>query len=330
MTRHDSLLCGRSVILLFLLSVLSGVALASEELGVTKVFYGGFAFAGNAGDIEKNYPIACSLDAMAGANTHFFEPRVRDFFRKNTEAFKRVALQFGIARPEDTPLVMALALTDEKILREQLGDIHKLVVQIGLELLVLDFGAMEVVSSRPICIELIDAGKVPYPAARLTACDLNRAGVEFCARTFDAIPVVSQVDVAKIPLEGPYDLIWCGSLLTHLPEKKWAEFLQLFQRLLLPGGFVVFTTHGRHCETDLVTGKHRYGLADPQIASLLADYRRTGFGYVDYADSPGYGISLSLPSYVLAKFIQQPGWQLLTYHETAWDQRQDVVGLRKV
>ena len=162
MTRHDRLLCGRGVILLILLSVLSSGAFASEELGVTKVFYGGFAFAGNAGDIEKNYPIACSLDAMAGANTHFFEPRVRDFFRKNTAAFKRVALQFGIARPEDTPLVMALALTDEKILREQFGDIHKLVVQIGLELLVLDFGAMEVVSSRPICIELIDAGKTPY------------------------------------------------------------------------------------------------------------------------------------------------------------------------
>jgi hypothetical protein len=148
--------------LFIILLVLSGVAHASAEQDATKIFYGGFAFAGSAGDIEKNYPIACSLDAMAGAKTHFFEPRVRDFFRKNTEAFKSFALQFGIARPEDTPLVMALALTDEKILREQLGDMHKLVVQIGLELLVLDFSAMEVVSSRPICIELIDAGKVPY------------------------------------------------------------------------------------------------------------------------------------------------------------------------
>jgi SAM-dependent methyltransferase len=169
-----------------------------------------------------------------------------------------------------------------------------------------------------------------FPAARLTACDLDRPGVEFCARHFEAIPVVSHVDVARIPLEGPYDLIWCGSLLTHLPEEKWTAFLALFHRLLLPGGIVVFTTHGRSCETDLVTGKHRYGLEDPQIAALLAAYRRTGFGYVDYADSPGYGISLSLPSYVLAKFVQQPGWQLLGYHEAAWDKRQDVIGLTKV
>jgi len=168
-----------------------------------------------------------------------------------------------------------------------------------------------------------------FPTAQLTACDLDRPGVEFCARAFAAHPVMSAVDVAKIPLEGPYDLIWCGSLLTHLPHEKWQAFLKLFQRLLLPGGIVVFTTHGRSCEADLVNGSHRYGLEDPQIASLLAEYRRTGFGYVDYADAPGYGISLALPSFVLENFVQQPGWQLLGYHETAWDQRQDVVGLRK-
>ena len=168
-----------------------------------------------------------------------------------------------------------------------------------------------------------------FPAARLTACDLDRPGVEFCARAFDALPVVSTVDVAKIPLEGPYDLIWCGSLLTHLPQEKWTAFLSLFHRLLLPGGIVVFTTHGRSSEAELISGKHRYGLEDPQIASLLAAYRRTGFAYADYADTPGYGISLALPSYVLANFVQQPGWQLLGYHETAWDQRQDVIALRK-
>jgi len=71
-------------------------------------------------------------------------------------------LQFGLARPEDTPLVMALAITDEKILREKLGSNNKLVIQLGFELLVLDFHDMTVASSRPICIELIDAAKEPF------------------------------------------------------------------------------------------------------------------------------------------------------------------------
>jgi SAM-dependent methyltransferase len=168
-----------------------------------------------------------------------------------------------------------------------------------------------------------------FPTARLTACDLDQKGVEFCARSFDAIPVLSRVEVADIPLEGPYDLIWCGSLLTHLPQEKWTSFLRLFQRLLLPGGILVFTTHGRRCETELATGKNRCGLDDHQIAKLLGDYRRAGFGYVDYADQPGYGFSLALPSFVLANFVQHPEWQLLGYHESGWDQRQDAIGLQR-
>jgi len=169
-----------------------------------------------------------------------------------------------------------------------------------------------------------------FPSAHLTACDLHRDGVEFCAKQFGATPVVSRVEAADVPLEGKFDLIWCGSLLTHLPAGKCAEFLKLFQRLLPPGGILVFTTHGRSCELELANGKHRFGLDDRQIAQLLEEYRRTGFAYVDYTGHPGYGISLALPSYVMAHFIQQPGWRLLGYHESAWDNRQDAICLQRV
>lgn len=135
----------------------------------SKVFYGGFAFAGNASETTTNYPVAVSLDETAGPTTHFFETQCRDFIRKNAQGFKGVSVLFDIARPEDTPLVLAIALSDEKILQEQLGDIHKLVIQLGLEILVLDFRAMEVVSSRPICIELIDARKETYSADDIRA-----------------------------------------------------------------------------------------------------------------------------------------------------------------
>ncbi len=131
----------------------------------TKVFYGGFAFAGSASEVAKNYPIAVSLNEPSADGAHFFDTQAREFFRQNASRFTDVALSFDIARSEDTPLVMALALSDEKILREELGSFHKLVIQLGLELLVLDFRAMEVVSSRPICIELIDASKEAFSDA---------------------------------------------------------------------------------------------------------------------------------------------------------------------
>lgn len=150
------------MVALLVLSAAISTAFGGDQQSVDKVFYGGFAFAGNAGEIARNYPIANLLNAGTGGGDHFFEAQSREFFRKNATAFSRVSLVFDVARPEDTQFVLALALSDEKILREELGDFHKLVIQLGLELLVLDFHAMEVVTSRPICIELIDARKEAF------------------------------------------------------------------------------------------------------------------------------------------------------------------------
>ena len=169
-----------------------------------------------------------------------------------------------------------------------------------------------------------------FPDAQLTACDLHRDGIDFCARKFGARPVISQVEAEKVQLFKEFDLIWCGSLLTHLAKEKCASFIQLFQRLLRPGGIVVFTTHGRCCEIELSTGKNRCGLNEQQIAKLLQDYSRIGFGYVDYLAQSGYGISLALPSYVMANFVQHPEWRLLGYHEAGWDKRQDAIYLQRL
>ena len=50
-------------------------------------------------------------------------------------------------------------------MRDEFNDFHKLVIQLGFEMLILDFKEQEVVCSQPICIELIDAGKVPFDEA---------------------------------------------------------------------------------------------------------------------------------------------------------------------
>ena len=168
-----------------------------------------------------------------------------------------------------------------------------------------------------------------FPEAQLTACDLNQSGVEFCAATFGALPVVSREVIEEIPLQGGFDLIWCGSLLTHLSEEKCAAFLRLFQKLLGHRGILIFTTHGRHCERELAAGKNPHGITDQQIAELLLGYRQKGFGYVDYSAQSDYGFSLAHPSFVTAQLIDHPGWRLLGYLETGWDNRQDVIYLQK-
>ncbi|MBI2515468.1 MAG: class I SAM-dependent methyltransferase [Opitutae bacterium] len=171
--------------------------------------------------------------------------------------------------------------------------------------------------------------KKAFPDAELVACDLNRDGVDFCARTFGAVPEYSHVNVDEIPHHGVVDLIWCGSLLTHLSEQKCRDFLRFFQRVLGHRGIVVFTTHGRFCARELTTGRNRHNIGDGQIAELLRGYRERGFSYVPYDAQADYGFSLSHPGFVTRELIDDAHWRLLGYHETGWDKRQDVVSLQK-
>jgi len=171
--------------------------------------------------------------------------------------------------------------------------------------------------------------KAAFPQAQLTACDLNRGAVDFCAKTFAAQPVYSHLDVKQIPVRGKFDLIWSGSLLTHLRPEACAAFIQLFNSLINPGGLILFTLHGRWVERSLATGRYKYGLPDERVAALLNEYYKTGFGYADYPSQSGYGISVSSPAFVLSNLLSLPDLKLITYHEKGWDNHQDVVCLQK-
>jgi acetyltransferase-like isoleucine patch superfamily enzyme/tetratricopeptide (TPR) repeat protein len=171
--------------------------------------------------------------------------------------------------------------------------------------------------------------KAAFPHAQITACDLNRGAVDFCAQTFGALPVYSKVDVDQIALPGNYDLIWSGSLLTHLRPGACAEFIRLWNSLINPGGLIVFTLHGRWVERSLATRRYTYGLKEHDVVALLKEYYETGFGYADYPGQSGYGISVSSPSYVLSKLVSLPDLKLISYQEKGWDNHQDIVCLQK-
>ena len=172
--------------------------------------------------------------------------------------------------------------------------------------------------------------KNAFRGARLTACDLDADGVEFCARTFGATPVVSRPDIREVQFPGKYDLIWCGSLLTHIRAEQVAEFLAAFESLLVPGGIVVFTTHGRWIADRLRRGTLNVGLPEAEIPCLLEDYDATGFGYRDYPKSPGYGVSLSSPSWICAQLEKRPLLRQVMFQERGWFYHQDAIGCVRI
>jgi hypothetical protein len=165
--------------------------------------------------------------------------------------------------------------------------------------------------------------KVAFPDAALTACDLDTDAVEYCAKQWSAQAVSSSRQPDEVALPGQYDLIWCGSLLTHLGKADWAGWLELFESALVPGGLLVFTTHGMRVAERLREGKP-YMLDEEAISRLLKEYDATGFGFQEYADSAGYGVSLAAPSCVCNLVAQFSTLQIAHLHERGWAQHQDV------
>jgi len=142
--------------------------------------------------------------------------------------------------------------------------------------------------------------KAFFDHADITACDLEREAVDFCHKVFGAKAVYSSKRPSDIRLSDRFDLIWCGSLLTHLNFNLWNEFFAFFNSVLNNEGFLVFTTHGRYCAQRMLTKDFTYGLDSHKIEMLLAEFHHNGFGFVGYEDNDDYGISLTSPSYVLS------------------------------
>jgi SAM-dependent methyltransferase len=167
--------------------------------------------------------------------------------------------------------------------------------------------------------------KFAFPKADLTACDLNRDGVDFCQETFGATGVYSAVDFDEIELEGGFDLIWVGSLFTHLSDSTSTSLLEFLTRNLADDGLLVFTVHGpRYAE--LIRNEEapwRMGL-DDQL-KMLRGYDAEGFGYAEYEDQEGYGLSLSAPSTVTRWIQKNRDLRLVLYLERGWRGHQDVI-----
>lgn len=168
--------------------------------------------------------------------------------------------------------------------------------------------------------------RAAFPRATITACDLLHDGVDFCSSTFGARGLYSCDEPEAIPLEPEgFDLIWVGSLFTHLDAPLWTRFLTTFRQALRPGGLLVFSTHGRAAYKRILDNMVSYGIGHWRRTSLLYHYERTGFGYVKYLGSESYyGFSLSHPAWVVRQLTALEGVRILNISESAWEGFQDV------
>ncbi len=166
-----------------------------------------------------------------------------------------------------------------------------------------------------------------YPKARITVSDLDRPGVDFAAARFDARGHYSTEDLAALELGETFDLIWVGSLVTHLSEAQTRAFLQTMYRAMAPGAALVVSSHGPTIADGLKTWL--YGLDPRSVASVLDDYVAKGYGHRGYGASDGYGISLTDRTWWDTAATDH-GFTLQAYDTQAWDSHQDIVALRRL
>lgn len=198
-----------------------------------------------------------------------------------------------------------------------------------------------IANKRPIPQKVLDyasgSGRVTrhlqalFPDAQLTCLDLYQEHLDFCAREFGVDTIRATENPDDVVVSPEYDLVFSGSLLTHLPQKWFWPTMHAIARSLSPTGIALVTLEGRRAEEIQDTAWKL--IDDKKFESIRRAYKRRGFGFADYANDmrqffpsqENYGIALVKPSWVMAGLEQMDDVRVLAYIERAWDDHQDVV-----
>lgn len=86
-----------------------------------------------------------------------------------------------------------------------------------------------------------------FPETALYGTDLNAELVQWCQQQlpFASVSVNSAEPPAPFA-EERFDAIYAFSVLTHMPLGTQKRWLREFQRILKPGGLLIFSTHGSY------------------------------------------------------------------------------------
>lgn len=170
-----------------------------------------------------------------------------------------------------------------------------------------------------------------FPASDIVVSDIERRKQAFVASHFGLTPLDVPADFST-RATGRFDLIFVGSLLTHLSEAMFRAATDFFIDALAPEGVLVATTHGRYSAT-AIPASRRHIARDPIARTVAGPYRRRGFGF-RLQDRRRYGVdygtSFTRPSWVARLIEARSDVMILAYKERAWDDHQDALIVQKL
>lgn len=172
------------------------------------------------------------------------------------------------------------------------------------------------------------------PPYRITACDIDAEGVGFCAGEFGVRARISHWKVGEIRL-GTYDLIWSGSVFTHLPPADCETLFAKLGRSLAPRGVLVFSVHGEYSLGGL---EHFYdGLYGGEAAQIRREVAEQEISFRPYDESFGtfktpYGMTWHHREYFENRAFELFGDRLepILWKDRGWDLHHDVIAFQRV
>jgi len=170
--------------------------------------------------------------------------------------------------------------------------------------------------------------KARFPDARILASDVDGKALAAVKDTLGVETRAADIECSR-DFGETFDLIWTGSLLTHLREADTCRVLAFLLRQLSPLGLFVFTTHGPYVARRIATGDKLYGLDEQAAEQLISSYKKTGYGFGVYSNQRSYGISAVTPAKMMA-LVEQTGRDPVFYRERSWIEHQDVYAVRAV
>lgn len=170
--------------------------------------------------------------------------------------------------------------------------------------------------------------RAAFPDAAITVADLRKADIQFCAEKFGAKTWNVGGDLDSLSAPGQFDMIWVGSVLTHLSAENSIELLGKLISWANDRAIVIVTLHGRRALQLGSTGQITY-LHDEGWERIELEHRRVGYGYADYENQCGYGISLTKLEWTARLVQSMENVRLLLLSERAWDDHQDVLALQR-
>ena len=185
---------------------------------------------------------------------------------------------------------------------------------------ILDFGAGAGRVTRWI--------KAAFPDSRIHACDIRKHDMEFLRSSLgvEASTVGTNIDLLTVP--GRYDVIWVGSVITHLPAARTRDLVAKLLSFCNPGGLLIASFHGRYAIERQESG-HLY-IHDEGWQRIKSGYVSSGYGYADYEGQSDYGISVCSTQWVIRIVQSMNSVRLVLLGERAWDDHHDVVAIKKI